>query len=68
MFSVLNYVTEAYGGVYVQIHIFLTSALDGGMVSFTNRPPELPGKEPPVPIGQAVRWTPEHVWTTWRKF
>jgi hypothetical protein len=27
-----------------------------------------PGKEPPVPIGQEVRWTPEPVWTTWRKF
>jgi hypothetical protein len=26
----------------------------------------LPGKEPPVPIGQEVGWTPELVWTTCR--
>jgi hypothetical protein len=25
-----------------------------------------PGKEPPVPIGYEVGWTPEPVWTTWR--
>jgi hypothetical protein len=29
---------KAYGGVDVQIHIFLTSALAGGVVSFTFRP------------------------------
>jgi hypothetical protein len=26
------------------------------------------GKEPPVPIGWEAGWTPEPVWTTWRKF
>jgi hypothetical protein len=26
-----------------------------------------PGKEPPVSIGEEVEWTPESVWTTWRK-
>jgi hypothetical protein len=26
-----------------------------------------PGKEPPVPIGEEGRWTPEPVWTTWRR-
>jgi hypothetical protein len=25
-----------------------------------------PGKEPPVPIEQEVRWTSEPVWTIWR--
>jgi hypothetical protein len=25
------------------------------------------GKEPPVPIGWEVGWTPEPVWTTWRR-
>jgi hypothetical protein len=39
------------------------------VVSSTSRllyPP--PGKEPPVPIGDEVGWTPEPVWMTWRKF
>jgi hypothetical protein len=27
----------------------------------------LPGKEPPVPIGQEAGWAPELVWTIWRK-
>jgi hypothetical protein len=26
-----------------------------------------PGKEPPVPIGQEGGWTPEPIWTTWRR-
>jgi hypothetical protein len=26
-----------------------------------------PGKRPPVPIVQEVGWTPEPVWTTWRR-
>jgi hypothetical protein len=26
-----------------------------------------PAKEPPVPIGYKVVWTPEPVWTTWRR-
>jgi hypothetical protein len=26
-----------------------------------------PGKELLVPIGQEVGWTPEPVWTTWRR-
>jgi hypothetical protein len=42
----------AYGGVDVQIHIFLTSALAGGEWS-ASRPGRFypQGKEPPVPIG-----------------
>jgi hypothetical protein len=26
-----------------------------------------PGKEPPVPIAQKAGWTPESVWTKWRR-
>jgi hypothetical protein len=26
-----------------------------------------PGKEPPVPIGYEVGWTPEPVWTAWNR-
>jgi hypothetical protein len=40
---------KTYGGVDVQIRIFLTSALAGG-VSFTPRP-LYPEKEAPIPIG-----------------
>jgi hypothetical protein len=48
---------KAYGAVDVKIHIFLTSALVGGVVSFT----------PPVPIGYEAGWASEPVWTTRRK-
>jgi hypothetical protein len=41
---------KAYGGVDVQIHIFLTSALE--MIGQLHAPAALPtGKGPPVPIG-----------------
>jgi hypothetical protein len=59
---------KAYGGVDVEIHIFLTSALVGGEWS-TSRPsrfnPEI--KVPQVPIGQETGWVPEPIWT-WIKF
>jgi hypothetical protein len=58
---------KAYGGVDVQIQIFLTLAIVGGEWS-TSRPGRLsPGKEPPAPIGQEARWAPEPAWTTWRR-
>jgi hypothetical protein len=38
------------------------------VVSFTLRPLYPPGKEALVPIGYEVGWTPEPVWTIWRKF
>jgi hypothetical protein len=43
---------------------FTTSALDGGEWS-ASRPVHAlpPGKGPPVPIVQEVRWAPEPVWT-----
>jgi hypothetical protein len=53
-----------YGVVEVQIHSFLTSALEGGERS-ASRPGRAlpPGKEPPVPIVQEAGWAPEPVWT-----
>jgi hypothetical protein len=41
---------QTYEGVYVYIHIFLTSALVGGEWSATRPCRFTPGKEPPVPI------------------
>jgi hypothetical protein len=44
---------KSYGVVDVYIHIFLTSPLVGGEWSASR-----PGKEPLVPIGYEVAWTP----------
>jgi hypothetical protein len=41
---------------------FLASAVDGGVLSELHGPaPLLPGKQPPAPIGQEVRWTSERL-------
>jgi hypothetical protein len=62
-----HYIMKAYGGMDIQIHIFLTSALVGGEWS-VSRPAALsPGKEPEVPIIQEGWWTPEPIWTIWRR-
>jgi hypothetical protein len=42
---------KAYGGVDVQIHIFLTSAPVGGEWSASHPGRFNPGKEPQAPIG-----------------
>jgi hypothetical protein len=42
---------KAYGGVNVQIHIFLTSALAGGELPASRPGRFIPEKEPRVPIG-----------------
>jgi hypothetical protein len=42
---------KAYGGVDVQIHIFLNSALAGGELSASRPGRFISGKEPPVPMG-----------------
>jgi hypothetical protein len=47
--------------------LFITAALDEGVVSFTLRPLFPPGKEPPVPIGQEVGWVPKPIWTLWTR-
>jgi hypothetical protein len=56
------------GNRYVQIHIFLTSALAGGEWSASCPGRFTPGKDSPVPSGQEAGWAPEPVWKTWRKF
>jgi hypothetical protein len=52
---------KTYGGVDVQIHIFLTSALVGGEWSASRPGRFTPGKEAPVTTGQEDGWTPEPV-------
>jgi hypothetical protein len=58
---------KVYGGVDVWIHIFLTSALAASEWSAYAPAVLLPGKEAPVPIRSEVGWTPEPVWTMWRR-
>jgi len=52
---------KTHWGVKLELHTFLTSALDGGQWS-VHDPFVLPaGNEPRVPIG----WDPEPVWARW---
>jgi hypothetical protein len=59
---------KAYGGVDVQIHILLTSALVGGEWSASRPCRFTPGERTPATHCIEAKWTPEPVWTTWRKF
>jgi hypothetical protein len=49
--KVKHYAMKVYGGVDVQIYIFLTSALVGGERLASRSVTLPPGKGPPVPIG-----------------
>jgi hypothetical protein len=55
---------QAYGGVDVYIHIFLTSALVHASCSDRFTPGE---KAPPLPVELEVGRTSEPVWATLRK-
>jgi hypothetical protein len=54
---------KAYGGMDVQIHVFLTLALAGGEWSASWPGHFTLGEKAPVPAGQEVGWTPGPVWT-----
>jgi hypothetical protein len=58
---------KAYGEMDVPIHIFLTSALDGGDWSASRSDRFTPGEKAPVHIGHKAGWAPEPVWTTLRR-
>jgi hypothetical protein len=58
---------KAYGGVDTQIHIFLTSALDGGEWLALHLGRFTLAETAPAPIAQEAEWNPEPVWTTWRR-
>jgi hypothetical protein len=58
---------KAYGGVDVQIHIYLTSAVAGSKWSASRPGCFTTEEKPPVPTIRAVGWAPEPVWTTWRR-
>jgi hypothetical protein len=55
---------KAYRGEKVQLHSFLTSALDGA--NFTSQP-LYPRERTPVPTEEESRWAPVPVWTFWRR-
>jgi len=50
--------------VKVELHAFLTLALDGGQWSASCPGLFTPWERAPVPIGQKARWAPKLVWTT----
>jgi hypothetical protein len=56
------------GGVEVDLHAFLKLEIDGGGLSDSLPGRFVPrGKSPPVPTEYEARWTPESVWTRWRR-
>jgi hypothetical protein len=58
---------KAYGRVDIQVHVFSTSALAGVQWSALRLARFTPGK---IAVGThwiRVGWTPESVWTTWRR-
>jgi hypothetical protein len=61
----VHYAINAFGGMDVQIHIFLTSALAEGewLASCPGR--FTPGEKAPGTYW--IRWTPEPICTTWRR-
>jgi hypothetical protein len=62
-----NYAMKAYVGVYVLIYIFLTSTLAEDEWSASRLGHFIPGERASVHIGYEVGWTPEPVWTAWRR-
>jgi hypothetical protein len=56
---------KAYGGV--DIHVFLTSVVARRAWSASSPGHFITEKVDPVPIAQEVGWTPEPVWTIWRR-
>jgi hypothetical protein len=54
---------NTYVEVEVQLHAFLTSALNGGEWSGSRPGRFAPGENLQVPIGQEDGWATEPVWT-----
>jgi hypothetical protein len=57
---------KAYGGVAVQIHVFLTSALVGGVWSASHSGRFTPWEKAPGTY-RIGGWAPESVWALWRR-
>jgi hypothetical protein len=60
------YATKTYGGVSVQIHNFLTSALVGGGWTASLHGHSIPGERAPIPTAEEAGLTPERIWTLWK--
>jgi hypothetical protein len=58
---------KAYDGVNLYIRILLTSSLAGDEWSVSCPGRFIPWEEPPLSIEYEVGWTPEPVWTTWKR-
>jgi hypothetical protein len=56
---------KAYWGVEVQLHEFLTSALDGGEWSASDPGRFIPRERAPDTHWTEAGWAPEPVWTRW---
>jgi hypothetical protein len=54
---------KTYGGVDIQIHVFLISALVVREWSASHPRNFTPGKDPSAPTEQEIGWVPELVWT-----
>jgi hypothetical protein len=67
LIKVKHFAMKAYEGVDIWILICLSSALVGGEWSGSSPARFTPGEKPPVSVGYEVEWTPEPVWTTWRR-
>jgi hypothetical protein len=59
--------TKTYEGTEVQIHAFLTSAVDGGEGRIHAPVVLLQGKKTTAPVLQEVGWAPELIWALWRR-
>jgi hypothetical protein len=58
---------KAYGGVDIQILVFLTSVLVGGEWSASSPARFTARERAPLPIGYKIGWVPVPVWTMWRR-
>jgi hypothetical protein len=58
---------KTYRGVEIQLHTFLTLALDGGEWSASHPSHFTPEKRALVPTIKEAGWNPELVWTWWQR-
>jgi len=60
-----HHAMTTYGRMEVQLHTFLTKALDGGEQLASHPSCSTPGRRALGPTEQEAGWGPEPVWTRW---